>query len=83
MTTAMNFDSSPSSHPISVQVSSPEELSGLFDTISYRKVRFVLFLTGRYDLVCCGALSHVVNAVQQDQATLHTRADSVIMMDLN
>ncbi|KAL5257109.1 hypothetical protein ACHWQZ_G012143 [Mnemiopsis leidyi] len=37
MTTAMNFDSSPSSHPISVQVSSPEELSGLFDTISYRK----------------------------------------------
>ncbi|XP_063674891.1 glutamyl aminopeptidase-like isoform X3 [Bolinopsis microptera] len=37
VTTAMNFDSSPSSHPISVQVSSPEELSGLFDTISYRK----------------------------------------------
>jgi len=37
VTTAMNFDSSPSSHPISVQVSSPEELSGLFDTVSYRK----------------------------------------------
>ena len=38
ITSAMSFDSAPSSHPISVNVSSPAELSGLFDTISYRKV---------------------------------------------
>ena len=36
---ALEADSSWSSHPISVKVQRPEEIDDIFDTISYQKVR--------------------------------------------
>ena len=37
---ALGLDSLSTSHPISVDVKDPKEIEAIFDTISYKKVRF-------------------------------------------